>query len=119
MGTPNKYNKEYAKKAEEILATGKSLAAVCAHFGIARSTLYEWRNNHAEFRDSLDCGIQKCQAYWEDIGMDGIRGNYEKFGASSWIFTMKNRFRDDYKEDKEPKAANESLVEKLIERLID
>jgi len=32
---------------------------------------------------------------------------------------MKNRFRDDYKEDKDIKVDNSSLVEKLLDRLID
>jgi hypothetical protein len=115
MGTPNKYKKEYAIKAEEILATGKSLAAVCAHFNIARSTLHEWRKNHQEFNLAIDQGLQKCQVFWEQIGLDGVTGSYEKFSAAPWIFTMKNRFREDYKEDKEEKKDDDkSVLEKLI-----
>jgi transposase-like protein len=115
MGTPNKYKKEFCSKAEEILATGKSLAAVCASLDIARCTLYEWRDKHPEFKESLDKGLQKCQQYWEEIGEDGIKGNYEKFGAAPWIFTMKNRFREDYKEEKEEKKDDDkSVLEKLI-----
>jgi hypothetical protein len=115
MGTPNKYKKEYAKKAEEILATGKSLAAVCAAFDVTRQSLYDWRDSHPEFKEALEKGLQKAQAVWEQMGEDGIKGNYEKFGAAPWIFTMKNRFRDDYTEDKDDKQDNAvSVLEKII-----
>lgn len=115
MGTPNKYKKEYPKKAEEILATGKSLAAVCAALDISRQTLYEWRDTHAEFREALEKGLQKAQAIWEQIGEDGIQGNYKNFGAAPWIFTMKNRFRADYAEEKDEKGETAvTVLEKII-----
>jgi hypothetical protein len=119
MGTPNKYKSEYCEKAEEILSKGKSLAAVCAHISIGRSTLYEWRDNHPEFREAVNRGMQKCQAFWEDLGFEGMVGNFDKFNSTPWIFTMKNRFREDYQEDKEVKPVSETLVEKLIDRLVD
>lgn len=119
MGAPPKFNDEYCKKAEEILGGGRSLAAVCAHMNIARSTLYEWRDNHPAFKSAIDRGLQKSQAYWEEMGMDGVNGEIDKFGATTWIFTMKNRFRDDYREDKEV-SKGESAVEKfLLGKLIE
>jgi hypothetical protein len=115
MGTPNKYKNEHCKKAEEILATGRSLAAVCAKLNIARCTLYEWKESHPEFKEALERGLQKCQAYWEELGIDGVTGNYERFGAAPWIFTMKNRFRNDYTEDKDDKQESAvSVLEKII-----
>ena len=115
MGAPTKFKNEYCKKAEEILASGRSLAAVCAKLSIARSTLYEWRDNNPEFKQAIEKGLQKCQAYWEELGIDGVVGNYEKFSAAPWIFTMKNRFRDDYTEDKDDKQDNAvSVLEKII-----
>jgi hypothetical protein len=115
MGTPNKYKKEYPQKAEEILATGKSLAAVCAQLDISRETLYAWKESHPEFKEAIKKGLLKAQAVWEEMGENGIKGNYEKFGAAPWIFTMKNRFREDYKEDKEEKKDDsQSVLEKII-----
>ena len=120
MGTPNKYKNEYAQMAADILGRGKSKAAVCAALNITRPTFYDWCAVHSEFNDAVQMGMEKCQSYWEDVGEDGIKGNYEKFGASPWIFTMKNRFREDYKEDKQddPSIAT-SIVEKLIDKLIE
>lgn len=115
MGTPNKYKKDLCKKAFEVLATGESLAAVCDEIGITRQTLYEWKGTHPEFKEAIDLGLQRAQRLWEQMGKEGIQGAYEKFGAAPWIFTMKNRFREDYKEDKEEKKDDDkSVLEKLI-----
>ncbi len=115
-----KYNTDYCTKAAQILSKGKSLAAVCSQLDIGRSTLYEWRDNHPEFKEALDRGLQKAQEHWEDIGEEGIMGDIKNFGGAPWIFTMKNRFRDDYKEDKNDNAsANQALVEKLIDKLVE
>lgn len=119
MSEPYKYKVEYGQLAVEILAKGKSLAAVCAHLNISRPTLYEWRDRFPEFKKSIELGLQKAQVYWENIGEDGITGNIKNFGGSPWIFTMKNRFRDDYAEEKEHKSVSDSIVEKLIDKLVD
>ncbi len=119
MGTPNKYKKELCGKAFEVLATGESLAAVCDELGITRPTLYDWKDRHPEFKESIDRGLQRSQRIWERIGKDGVTGNYEKFAAAPWIFTMKNRFRDDYAEEKEDKSVSDKIVEAIIDKLID
>lgn len=118
MGRPAKYKPEHCIKAEEVLANGESLAAICAEIDITRTTLYDWRDTYPEFKDAIERGLQKAQRVWEQMGQDGVKGNYEKFGSAPWIFTMKNRFREDYKEDKDVKPDNASLVEKLLDRLI-
>lgn len=113
------YKPEFCATATEILSRGKSLAAVCAALKVTRQSLYNWKDSHPEFRVALDEGMQACQAYWEDMGENGIVGNYEKFSSAPWIFSMKNRFRADYQEDKEPKSVNDTIVEKLLDRLVE
>jgi hypothetical protein len=117
--TESAYKPEYCKIAAKVLADGESLAAVCAELDICRKTLYNWRDAHPEFESALNKGLQKAQREWEALGRDGISGNLDKFSPSPWIFTMKNRFRDDYKEDKEAKGGSETLVEKLLNKLTD
>ncbi len=119
MGTPNKYTADYCAIATKVLADGESLAAVCCEIGITRTTLYDWRDTHPEFKAAIDSGLQSAQRVWEQIGKDGITGQYEKFNGAPWIFTMKNRFRDDYAEEKESKAGSEILLDKLLDRLVD
>ena len=105
--------------ASDILASGKSKAAVCAALDITRQTLYEWCDTHDDFKLAINKGMEKCQAVWESIGEDGIKGNYEKFGATPWIFTMKNRFRDDYADNKEEKSTGESFIEKVLSKIAE
>jgi hypothetical protein len=115
MGTPNKYKKELCETALKVLSNGESLAAVCAEIEITRETLRVWRDTHKEFRDAINMGLLKSQRIWEQMGKDGILGNYERFGAAPWIFTMKNRFREDYTDDKDEKGESAvSVLEKII-----
>ena len=118
MGAPVKYKEDMCETVKQVLGSGKSLAAVCCALEISRPTLYVWKGTYPEFKDALDVGLQKGQAYWEEKGERGIDGEIKNFGASPWIFTMKNRFREDYAEEKE-KSNSDSLVEKLIDKLVD
>jgi len=108
----SKYNPEYCEIATKVLADGESLAAVAAEIGICRATLYNWRDTHPEFSLALRIGLQKAQRDWEKLGKQGIKGELDKFSAPAWIFTMKNRFRDDYAEDKSEQD-NHAIVEEL------
>lgn len=113
------YRPEYCEIAANILAEGKSYAAVCAALDICRATLYNWRDDNPDFAKALNRGLQKAQAHWENIGKAGVTGEIDKFSATPWIFTMKNRFREDYAEDKQGKSVTDNLVEKLIDKLVE
>jgi len=111
--------KHCCAKAIEILSRGDSLAALSAELHVTRDTIYDWRDKHPAFAKALSIGLDKSQAYWEEIGKGGVKGEIKNFGGAPWIFTMKNRFRRDYAEVKEEKSVSDSLIEKLIEKLID
>lgn len=113
------YKPEYCEIATKVLSDGESFAAVCDELDICRKTLYNWRDSHPDFASALNRGLQKAQRDWEKIGRAGICGEIEKFGGSPWIFTMKNRFREDYGVEEKDKGAAHSLVERIIDRLVD
>jgi hypothetical protein len=116
----SEYKPEYCEIAAKVFAQGKSKAAVCAKLDISRPTLYNWCAKYPEFDQAVNRGMQKAQEYWEDLGEQGIKGDIEKFGAAPWIFTMKNRFREDYAEDKsESNTVPEAIVMQLIDRLVE
>jgi hypothetical protein len=109
------FDEKYCEIAAKVLAGGESLAAVCAELDIARSTLYEWRDKYPSFAKALSQGLQKAQRVWENIGKEGITGDIKNFGGTPWMFTMKNRFRDDYRDDKDEKKDDAvSVLEKII-----
>jgi AcrR family transcriptional regulator len=113
------YNSGICEKVEQILSQGKSIAAVASELGVNRATIYEWRDKHPEFDKAYQRGLDACQAFWENIGQNGITGEIKNFGGTPWMFTMKNRFRADYAEEKADKSAAETLVDKLIDKLVD
>lgn len=113
------YNQALCEKAREIMARGKSIARLATDLGVCRETIYDWRDKHPEFAKALKAGRDAAQAHWEDIGEEGVLGEIKNFSATTWIFTMKNRFRDDYKEDKKDNPVAEVLMDKLIDRLVD
>jgi hypothetical protein len=114
------YNESLCEEARQILARGKSIARLATDLGVCRDTIYDWIEKHPEFAKAIRRGKDACQAYWEDRGEAGTFGEIDKFTATSWIFTMKNRFRTDYQEDKsENKSVSDSIVEKLIDRLVE
>jgi len=110
------YDPKHCDTAIKLLSQGKSLAAVANALGIVRATLYNWKELHPEFKDAIEYGTSKSQELFEDIGMEGIQGNIKNFQGSSWMFTMKNRFRADYSDDKKDDG-KDSLIEKLLEKL--
>ena len=112
------YKPEMCAKATKVLADGESLAAVCDELDICRSTLYEWRDKYPEFGAAIKKGLQKSQRDWERKGREAMFDS-KNFNSASWIFTMKNRFRDDYAEDKTEKSSTDTLVDKLIDKLCD
>ena len=111
------YTPELCDKIIEMFEDGSSITQVCARkLKVHRDTYYEWKNLHPEFKRAAETGEQVSQAHWEDIGKDGIVGDLEKFAGSSWQFVMKNRFRDSFS-DQQPTSVNDTLIEKLLEKL--
>ena len=113
------YDASMCEIARQLLANGKSIARVATNLGVCRDSIYDWRDKHPEFARALKQGKDSAQAYWEDIGEEGVMGEIKNFSATTWIFTMKNRFRDDYAEDKESKNVSEDLVSKILDKLVE
>lgn len=94
VGRPTKYKKNYhPKRFIELSADGKYLCQICAEFGIARDTLYEWKKNHQEFSDSMTRGYEARMAFH----MEDAEGLARKQGISHQmkIFLLSNMFHKD------------------------
>lgn len=101
-------------KALELFKDGESVTSVCCDLGITRETYYQWsKDKDHPFYKTSKHGEQLSHQYWERLGRQGIRGDLEKFGGSSWQFVMKNRFRDHYS-DQQKQEDNKTLAELLI-----
>ncbi|MFA6429746.1 MAG: hypothetical protein WCV84_04595 [Patescibacteria group bacterium] len=95
----SKYKPEMDSIAEEFLASGYSLEALCGHLLIDRDTLYEWTKKDGEyykgsFSEAVKRGLDRGRYFWERIGIEMSTMNSRKRPGNfvTWIFNMKNRY---------------------------
>lgn len=98
-GRPSKYDPSYCEEVVELGKEGKSLAQMCAHFDIARSTIDQWAEDNPEFSEALSRAKVHMQAKLEEMGFSGLANR--EFNAAVWKTTMQARFREDYTERRE------------------
>lgn len=122
VGRPTKYKEEYNEQAYKLCLLGATDAKLADFFGIAESTLYEWKLSHPDFSESLKRGKELADAQVAeslfkratgyvapdlDIKMyDGqiIKTPYLKHyppDATSAIFWLKNRQPEQWREKRE------------------
>jgi hypothetical protein len=100
-GRPTKYDPSWM--LDTIIEAGRHGATkekMAAMIGISRETLYKWAEENAEFSDTLKEAELLSQVWWENAGQLAAIGNVEGFNSTAWIFAMKNRFPDRYRDVK-------------------
>lgn len=95
-GRPSKYDPAMCETIIDAGAQGMTLAEMADILGIDRSTLADWREQHPEFSRAVKAGLDKAQAWWERKGREATFGAVDGFNATSYIFQMKNRFREEW-----------------------
>lgn len=113
-GRPTKYKPEFCELLIEHMASGLSFES----FGgldeveVWKDVLYDWVKLYPDFSNAKRLGFQKNRKFWEKLGRDHILNESESFGngqgskskslnATVWIFNMKNRFPEEWREKKE------------------
>lgn len=111
-GRPTKYDPAFCEQVIAIGAEGGTLAEMADAIDVARPTFNAWRDKHPEFSYAVKHGLQKAQAWWERNGRIATFGGKDGFNATSWIFNMKNRFSDDWKDKRETEFSGAVSVRK-------
>lgn len=102
VGRPTKYEKDYCIDVIDHMEQGYSFESFAGLVGVAKSTLYEWQDRNPEFSDAVKIAFEKCRLFWEKEGIKGLwSGNGSNFNSTNWIFQMKNRFKDEWREKQE------------------
>lgn len=90
-GQPTKYKDAYADMLVLHMTDGLSYEAFAGLVGVCRDTLYTWEKDQPAFFYAKKKGKAAMLKTFEQIGLDGIKGKYKGFNASTYIFTMKNK----------------------------
>jgi transcriptional regulator with XRE-family HTH domain len=96
IGRPSKYDPTFCDLALEMGAKGFSRAQIAANLGVSRQTMATWEQLHPQFLDDLKEAKDLALAWWETAGQTNM--TRQGFNATAFIFQMKNRFREDYRD---------------------
>jgi helix-turn-helix resolvase-like protein len=118
IGRPTKYDPSFCDLVVDLGAEGKSKVQIAARIGISRQTLDNWAKQHPEFLDAIKWAKDLEQAWWEDAGQENMVR--QGFNATAFIFQMKNRFHDDYKDKHEISGdPNRPIVTRIVRTIVD
>lgn len=92
----NLYKIEYNQRAKEFLSKGRSVESFAGSIGVARDTVYGWKEQHPDFERAIEEGLDNRKQLVEEM-LIGI-GKGEKGNVSAAIFLAKNwaGMRDDH-----------------------
>lgn len=110
MSRPTKYDPSFCETVVKCGEEGDTLAGMAEACDVHRETLNDWIVEHSEFSDAVKRGLQKAQAWWEKQGRIATFGGKEGFNATSFIFNMKNRFKDDWRDKHETEHSGNAIT---------
>ena len=113
-GRPTKYKARFCEDVILMGKDGKSLHEMARELDICFDTLNEWRKAKPEFSVSIKKAVALSQGWWEELGRKGAKNG--DINPTVWIFNMKNRFRDDWRDKQEVEQSGTISVVRLKPR---
>lgn len=101
IGRPTKYRPEMCDQVKAMGDDGMSLCEMSAELNISYETFYQWKENNPQFSEAVKDALRRSQAWWEKRGRQATFGEIQGFNATSYIFNMKNRFKEEWSDKKE------------------
>lgn len=100
FGRPTKYRQEMCQRIMELGSEGASLTEMRVDIGIHHKTWNDWINPESpiykqDFSAAVKEAMAASQAWWERKGRLATFDSKD-FSATSYIFQMKNRFKEDW-----------------------
>ena len=102
----------------ELAREGASKAEIALDLDIAYSTFDVWQNENPEFSEAVKQASRISQGWWEKKGREATFGGIEGFNATSFIFNMKNRFKEDWRDKVEQEQSGEITVNKVVREFV-
>lgn len=111
----SKYREQFNTDVIKLGSQGSSKTQIAANLGVTCSSLDYWAKKHPEFKEGLEIALTLAEAYWESIGQKGTKGMLPKFTPASWIYMMKCRYRDNWKDDSNQRIELHNTVKSLTD----
>jgi hypothetical protein len=116
-GRPTDYRPSMCETVIQLGTEGKSKAQIARSLETSRVTLDAWAKRHPDFLYALNRSRELALAWWEDKGQEGIDKGQGSFNATAFIFQMKNRFRDDYRDRHDHEHGVTDALSSLLEKI--
>lgn len=120
-GRPTKYDPSYCEKVIEMGKYGASKHEMALDLDINFSTFLLWQETHEEFSKAVREATGFAQAWWEKNGRTATFGSTPGFNATSFIFNMKNRFKEDWRDrveqDISAKVETTDVTQKILQKI--
>jgi transposase len=100
-GRPTKYKPEFCDRIVEMGKYGASKHEMAMELDISIDTFMEWQKENKDFSAAVKEAMQYSQAWWEQQGRIATFGGVQGFNPTSYIFNMKNRFKEDWRDKHE------------------
>jgi transcriptional regulator with XRE-family HTH domain len=111
-GRPTLYESRFCDLLIEHMSKGLSYESFAGFIGVSKQTIYDWEKANPEFLDAKNIGTEKARLWWEQKAADYLintdetirdsEGNMTtkrtSLNSTVWIFNMKNRFKEDWKD---------------------
>lgn len=107
VGRPTKYDPAMCAKLVAMGKLGMSKCEMAAEIDICVETFNQWEKQHKDFSEASKRAVQLSQAWWERKGRESTFSGGPLFNATSYIFQMKNRFREAWNDTKNVNQTNE------------
>lgn len=107
VGRPTKYSPAMCDKVIEMGNYGASKAEMYLELGISHDAFHNYVNEFPEFNEAVKHATRLAQGWWEREGRKATFGASPGFNATSFIFNMKNRFKEDWKDKVETEHSGE------------
>jgi hypothetical protein len=116
MGRPTKYDPAFCDDVVEYGKEGMGKVEMAVNLGIAHSTFVAWQGEHKDFSLAVKEALAQSQAWWERKGREATFGGVDGFQSTAYIFQMKNRFPNDWRDKREVDSTH-NLADPLTELL--
>jgi hypothetical protein len=120
FGRPSEYDPAMCEVVASMGHEGEGVVEVCAQIGIVKDTFYRWVKEKPDFSDAVSQYRRNSQVWWERVGRMAVIGEVDGFNATAWIFNMKNRFKDDWRDkvEQDLSSSDGTMTPTVIERVI-